>query len=137
MGCQYMVLDPTATQTFCNCSKDSKVPPGNETTVTGRTAMTPLKGKQRRYLRALGHALDPVVRVGKDGITDGLVNAVSATLTDHELVKVKLLEEAPEDRKEASRQLAQRCEAHEIQIIGRSILLFRPHPTDPRIVVPT
>ena len=50
----------------------------------------PLTGKQRRALRALGHHLEPVVLVGQNGITDGVVAAVDQALHDHELIKVKL-----------------------------------------------
>jgi len=100
-----------------------------------RQTMKPLTGKQRRVLKALGHPIEPVVRVGKGGITDGIVGAVSQALLDHELIKVKVLEECPEDRTDAARQLASRCEAHLVQVVGRTVLLYRPHPTEPRIVL--
>jgi RNA-binding protein len=98
--------------------------------------MTALTGKQRRHLRALGHGLDPVVRVGKGGITDGLVAAVSQALEDHELIKVKVLEESPQDRKQTAGQIAERCDACEVQVLGRNVLLYRPHPKEPKIVLP-
>ena len=53
-----------------------------------------LSGKQRRYLRGLGHALRPVVQLGKDGIDDGVVAAIDRALTDHELIKLKIGESA-------------------------------------------
>ena len=71
---------------------------------------TALKGSAARHLRALGHALSPVVSVGKDGVTDGLVDATLAALLTHELIKVKVQQEAPLDRHETASELASRTE---------------------------
>ena len=49
-----------------------------------------LTGKQRRYLRSLGHHLDPVIHVGKEGISEGLIGAADVALEEHELIKIKL-----------------------------------------------
>lgn len=95
-----------------------------------------LTGKQRRHLRALGHNLDAIVHVGKGGITDGVVSAVNQALEDHELIKVKVLEESPLDRKEAAEALAERCNAFMAQLLGRVVLLYRRHPDNPEIVLP-
>ena len=57
-----------------------------------------LNGKQRRYLRGLAHSLEPIVQLGKGGLTDGVVGAVDAALADHELIKVKLAQVAAPDR---------------------------------------
>jgi RNA-binding protein len=99
-------------------------------------AGTPLGGKQRRYLRGLGHALDPVVQVGKEGVTDGVVAALEVALTTHELVKVKLGQSAPVDRHEAAGELAARTESELVQVLGKAVLLYRAHPEDPRIELP-
>jgi len=58
-----------------------------------------LTGKQKRFLRAMGHHLEPVVLVGKDGLSEGLVSALDVALDTHELVKVKLGESAGADRR--------------------------------------
>lgn len=97
---------------------------------------TPLGGSAARHLRALGHDLSPVVMVGKDGITDGLVTATSAALLTHELIKVKVQGEAPLDRKEAAAELAERTESALVQVLGRTFLLYKRHPRKPRIVLP-
>ncbi len=95
-----------------------------------------LTSKQTRHLRALGHHLDPVVHLGKDGITDGLHKAIDQALTDHELVKVKLNPEAPEDRFEAADAVAARLKADVAQVLGRTFLLYRKHPQQPKIKLP-
>ncbi len=95
-----------------------------------------LSGKQARYLRGLGHHLEPVVQIGKDGITDGVVAATREALMAHELVKVRVLTEAPVDRKEAGTELAQRAGAALAQVLGRTLLLYKRHPNKPKIVLP-
>ena len=86
-----------------------------------------------RKLRALGHALTPVVAIGKDGLTDAIVKATDAALTTHELIKVKLQREAPVDRHEAANDLATRTKSTLAQVIGRTLLLYRRHPKKPKI----
>jgi RNA-binding protein len=96
-----------------------------------------LTGAALRQLRALGHALSPVVAIGKDGVTDALVKAVDAAIATHELVKVKIQREAPVDRHEAGIDLAARTGSVLAQVIGRTLLLYRKHPKKPKIVLTT
>ena len=95
-----------------------------------------LTGKQRRHLRALGHGLEPVAHVGKGGLSPALVEAIDVALRDHELIKVKLLESSDLDRHQAADQLAARTSSHVAQVLGYTILLYRPDPEEPRIVLP-
>ena len=53
---------------------------------------------QRKYLRGLGHALNPLILIGKSGISDALIVQLKDMLLQHELVKVKLLQNAPLDK---------------------------------------
>ena len=96
----------------------------------------PPTGKSIRYLRGLGHHLDPIVQVGKEGITDALVTATKRALLDHELVKVRVGAEAPIDRKEVGTLLAEATSALLAQTLGRTLLLYRRHPSEPKIVLP-
>jgi RNA-binding protein len=95
-----------------------------------------LTGKQRHYLRGLGHALKPIVQVGRGGIDDGLVAAVEQALVDHELVKLKLGEAADLDRHEAAETLAARTHSEVAQVLGNTVLLYRARIDDPEIVLP-
>ena len=97
---------------------------------------TPLSSKARRHLKALGHHLTPVILVGKDGITSSLVEATKTALRDHELIKVKLGENAAGDRHALSDELAAQAQAHMIGLIGRMFLLYRRHPNKPTIELP-
>ncbi|MGK3983532.1 ribosome assembly RNA-binding protein YhbY [Sorangium sp. So ce136] len=96
-----------------------------------------LTGKQRRHLRALGHHLDPVVQLGKAGLTDGVVAAVEAAVERHELVKVRLGTECPDDLGDVADALSERLHAEVAQTLGRTILLYRRHPKEPKIKLPT
>ena len=96
----------------------------------------PITAADIRYLRGLGHHLDAVVQLGKDGITDGLVGALVEALRTHELVKVRVGAECPIDRKEAGPELATRSGATLAQVLGRTLLLYKRHPNKPKIELP-
>jgi RNA-binding protein len=95
-----------------------------------------LTGKQRRHLRALAHALHPIVHVGKSGLDDGLVAAVDRALADHELVKVKVGEHAGASKDELAGELATKTASEVAQIIGNIVLLYRADPDEPVIALP-
>ena len=112
----------------------------DETTPDPKPAPAPslaLSGKQRRHLRALGHALVPVVQVGKDGVTSGLVSQTNEQLEVHELIKVRVAESAPADRHATAEDLAFSTKATLAQVLGRTFLLYRRRKKDPKIVLPT
>jgi RNA-binding protein len=94
-----------------------------------------LTGKQRRTLRGLGHHLQPVVQVGHAGVTEAVVAALEQALVDHELVKVRISENAPEDRHDISAALAGVTGAEVAQVLGRTALIYRVRPEKPKIVL--
>ena len=85
-----------------------------------------LTGKQNRYLRGLGHHLQPVVMIGRDDISKNVIQSVEEALEMHELIKIKLQEGCSLDRQEVADSLAQHCNAAIAQLLGKTILLFRP-----------
>ena len=95
-----------------------------------------LSGRSVRTLRAMGHHLVPVVQIGKEGITEGVISATRAALLAHELVKVKISQDAPVDRKVAGEDLAKRTAATLAQVLGRTLLLYKRHPHKPKISLP-
>jgi RNA-binding protein len=94
-----------------------------------------LDGKQRRHLRALGHHLQPVVQVGKEGVSAELIKATEQCLEDHELIKIKVGEGAG-DRHEIAEALASACKAELAGVLGRTALLYRARKKDPKIKLP-
>jgi RNA-binding protein len=94
-----------------------------------------LSGKQKRFLRGLGHGLKPVVTVGKGEITEALVKETAEAIACHELVKVKILESCAMDRFEVAEELASACAAEVAQVLGRTLLLYRK-ADEPKIELP-
>jgi RNA-binding protein len=84
----------------------------------------------------LGHHREVVVQLGKEGISDTVVNAVDEALVTHELVKVRVGQNAPEDRHEAAEALAERTRSEVVQVLGNTILLYRARENEPEIELP-
>jgi len=91
-----------------------------------------LKGRQKRYLRGLGHHLDHLIIVGREGLTDNLVAACNEAILAHELVKIKLGQNCPLAKKDAAEALAEETGSHLVQLIGKTVLLYRPNSNKPR-----
>ncbi len=96
-----------------------------------------LTSKQRAHLRALAHDLDAVLQVGKGGVTDAVIDAVEEALANRELLKVKVLETAPSVAHGTADALESRIDgARVVQVIGRTVVLYRAHPEEPEIALP-
>ena len=96
----------------------------------------PLSGKQARHLRALAHHLDPVVILGTCGISDAVVKKIVVELENHELIKVKVAENAGLSAKEAAPVLEERTGGQVAQVIGRIVVLYKRRAEEPTIVLP-
>ena len=95
-----------------------------------------LTGKQRRFLRAKGHHLTPVLQIGKNGISEGFLSAVDQALLDHELIKIRIGQNALVERQEAAERIATATDSEVAQMVGSVLLLYRRHPEEPVIVLP-
>lgn len=98
--------------------------------------MASMTGKQRRYVRALGQRLAATLHVGHEGVSEAVVRQADALLEVHELVKVRVGDNAPEDRHATAEDLARRTGAELAQVLGRTALIYRRRKTDPTIVLP-
>jgi len=98
--------------------------------------MASMTGKQRRYVRALGQRLAATLHVGHEGVSEAVVRQADAQLEIHELVKVRVGDNAPEDRHATAEDLARRTGAELAQVLGRTALLYRRRKADPTIVLP-
>ena len=88
-----------------------------------------LKGYQRGYLTRKAHEIQPVVQIGKFGLTDEVVAAVDKALEDHELIKVKFVN-FKEDRIDLAREVCTKIDATLVRIVGNIAIYYR-HQTDP------
>ena len=89
-----------------------------------------LTSQQRAYLRSEAQSLDPVVYVGKEGLTDGVIKALDDALTAHELVKVRFTA-SKDEVKEISAALESATDSTLIAITGFTAVFFRQDAEDP------
>lgn len=96
-----------------------------------------LTPKQRAYLKSLAHPLKPILQIGKEGATDAVVDTIDGAFRTRELLKVKVLEAAPSSAAEIAADLAERVNRVElVQVIGKTIVFYRRHPTNREITLP-
>lgn len=99
--------------------------------------MAGLTSKQRAFLKSMAHGLKAVVHIGKEGVTDDTVRAVGEVLHTRELIKLKVLETAPAETREIAGELEASVPGSSVvQVIGRTIVLYRPDPEEPQIRLP-
>ena len=94
-----------------------------------------LSGKQKRYLRGLASCDKTIFQIGKDALSDNLIGQVDHATEARELVKISVLKNSPVDIEETSFDLARLTDSELVQIIGRTIVLYRPS-RNPKIVLP-
>ena len=92
-----------------------------------------LTSKRRAYLRKKAHDLDALVRIGKEGVTDNLIQSILDAIESRELIKVKILQNCEEEKMEIMEQLSQCKEFEVVGIIGRTIILFKENKDKPVI----
>ena len=98
-----------------------------------------LTGRQKKYLRGLGHHLDQSVIIGREGLSDTVLQSCDDNLQAHELIKVKLGQNCPMGKNEAAELVAAQTGSQLVQLIGKTILLYRPNrnlPPDRAIQLP-
>lgn len=95
-----------------------------------------LTGKQKSFLRSMGMTMDPIVNIGKEGVTPTVVNAAQEAIKKRELIKVRVLQNCFEEPRDAIETLADRSNANLVQVIGRNGLLFRRNFDKPKIELP-
>lgn len=92
----------------------------------------PLSSKARARLRAQAHALKPLLHIGKEGVSDAAVAAAREAFHTRELLKVRVLDAAPEAPRETASALAARIEdVVVVQVVGRTVTLYRPQRETP------
>ncbi len=94
-----------------------------------------ITSKQRAQLRGLAMQQDTIIQVGKGGVTEAVIDSVSAALKARELVKGRVLENSMLTAREACDVLAQTCRAEQVQVIGTKFVLYKRNEKEPKIVL--
>ena len=94
-----------------------------------------MKGSERAALRAQANTLQPIVHIGKEGITDRVVKEVYDALEARELIKGCVQQGSDLDARTALTVLCEKTGAEPVQFIGRRFVMYRPSRENPRIVI--
>lgn len=88
----------------------------------------PLAIATRKHLKALGHALKPVVTVAGKGLADSVLEEIRRALGDHELIKVKFAVGDRAAKQQLIAGMCERCDCELVQQIGHIALVYRENP---------
>jgi RNA-binding protein len=91
-----------------------------------------LTGKQKRYLRSMAHHLDPIFQIGKGGMNRHIEEAIEK----RELIKVNILNNSLEEAREIGPELAERSGSELVQVIGKTIVLYKESKDNKTIELP-
>lgn len=95
-----------------------------------------ITSKQRKYLKSLGHSLEPIIQIGKSGITENLIKQIDETLETRELIKVKILNNNMLDANEVANDLSEQLRAEFVQSIGNKFVIYRESQDKKTIELP-
>jgi RNA-binding protein len=95
-----------------------------------------LTGKQKRFLRARAHHLNPIFQVGKGGVNENMVQQIADVLEARELIKVSILQNCDEDRDTVAQKLSTGAKAELVQVIGNTIVLYKESRENKQIELP-
>jgi len=88
----------------------------------GKTMLT---GKQKSFLRAQAHEMQPIVQIGKSSVSETIIDTTLKALEARELIKVSVLQNCLAEPKEIAQAIAEHTEADIVQVIGRVIILYK------------
>ena len=81
--------------------------------------------KERSHLRSLASTMQPVMQIGKGGITDNLINSLSEALEARELIKVTVCDSAEADADTVAQNVADLLHAEVVTVIGKKAVFYR------------
>ncbi len=95
-----------------------------------------LTGKQKRFLRSEAHHLQPLFQIGKHGLTESVIVQIEEALEAKELIKVNILQNCGEDKKDIAATLSERDGLEVVQVIGNILVLYKESTENKRIDLP-
>ena len=95
-----------------------------------------MTSKQRAYLRGQANSIEPIFQIGKTGLSENLLTQLSDALEARELIKISVLETAPDTAKNLAIDISNSINTEVIQVIGNKITLFRQKKKDSKYPLP-
>lgn len=94
-----------------------------------------MTSKQRAYLKSLAMKMEPILQLGKGGVTSENTASVDEALAARELIKINVLQNCLDDTRQMAELLAERTHAQVVQVIGRKIVLYREGKKDKKKII--
>lgn len=94
-----------------------------------------LTNKQKQYLKGLAHPLKPVIQLGNNGLTEGVVAEIENALSHHELIKIKVPSDDREQKALIMDAIVGETKSVKVQTIGHVLVIYRPSE-DAKITLP-
>ena len=94
-----------------------------------------MTSKQRAYLKSLAMKTDPILQLGKGGVTPENTASVDEALAARELIKISILQNCLEDPRQMAETLAERTHSQVVQVIGRKIVLYREGKNEEKKII--
>jgi putative YhbY family RNA-binding protein len=98
--------------------------------------MADLTPAERRALKTRAHHLHPVVMIGEAGLTPAVLNEIDVNLKSHELVKIRVLGDGRQHRRELIHEICRTLKAGAVQQIGKMLVIYRPRPDEVKPALP-
>ena len=92
--------------------------------------MLEITAVQRRALRARAHALNPVVAISQNGLSETVIKEIERGLASHELIKIRVFCDERETREQYLASICQQLDAAPVQHIGKLLVIWRPLPEE-------
>lgn len=84
-----------------------------------------LNSKQRKYLKSLANTIDVKIIIGKNGISENLINQIKDTLYANELVKLKILKNNLFDDKDTINEILEKCHCELVSHMGSKFVIYK------------
>ncbi len=95
-----------------------------------------LTGKQKSFLRGQAHNIKAILQVGKGSISENFIEQVNLALEARELIKISILQNCDDDRFDLADNLATATNSELVQVLGKTIVLYRKSINKPQIALP-
>ena len=94
-----------------------------------------MTSKQRAYLKSLAMKTEPILQLGKGGVTPENTASVDEALAARELIKISILQNCMEDPRQMAETLAERTHSQVVQVIGRKIVVYREGKNEKKKII--